>query len=97
MFIDLPWPWFFLGAVLAGGLVWLVTWIRSKGIKTTWYDWLISAVGIVFLSFALQNVWAAMVEFENAAILWFLVFFALPGIVLLVISWQLVTRRNRSA
>lgn len=94
MFIDQPWPWFFMGAIIAGGIVWLVMWLRKNDIAVSWYEWLIGAIGLVLLAFSAQNFWAALAEFETQAPWFYLLIFGLPGLLFLLLSIQLVRRRQ---
>lgn len=94
MLIDQPYPWFFMGAVLAGGIVWLVTWLRKNDISVRWYEWLLGAIGTIVLAFMAQNMWAALAEYESQAFWFYLLILGLPGLLLLLISIQLVRRRQ---
>ena len=94
MLIDQPWPWFFMGAIVSGAIVWLVTWTRKNDIKIAWYAWLLGTIGVFLLAFAFQNVWAAIAEYEYRAPRFYLLIVGLPGLLLLLISIQLVRRRQ---
>jgi len=94
MLIDQPWPWFFMGAVISGCLVWLVSWLRKNDVSVRWYEWLMGALGIIVLAFMAQNMWSALAEFENKAVWMYLVILGLPGLLLLLASIQLVRRRQ---
>lgn len=96
-FLEQPWGYFFGGAIVVGGLVWLVLWLRSRNISVTWYEWLIGAIGLLLLIFSIQNIFAAYAEFETTAPSRFLLLFGLPGLIIMAIAGQLVWRRNRSA
>ena len=92
--VDQPYPWFFMGALISGGIVWLVMWLRKNDIAVKWYEWLIGAVGLLFLAFTAQNVWAALAEMENQAVWFYMLIIGLPGLILLLLSIQLVRRRQ---
>ena len=94
MLIDQPYPWFFMGAVIAGGLVWLVNWLRKNDISVRWYEWLLGAIGLFVLAFMAQNMWAALAEYESKAVWFYLLILGLPGLLLLLLSIQLVRRRQ---
>ncbi len=95
-FIDQPWPWFFMGAIIAGSLTWLCMWTRSRNISITWYEWLIGLLGVLLLAISAQNVWAAIEEMESQAKWFHLLVFGFPGLLLLLVSIQLV-RRHKTA
>lgn len=86
-----------VGALILGfALTALIFWMRSKGIKMSWYEWLIGIVGLLLVLFAFQNFVEVRAEFNNAAANNFLLFVGLPGLILMVVAWQLTARRQRS-
>ncbi len=96
-FLDQPWGFFLIGGLLVGGLVWLVLWIRSAGILVKWYEWLIGAIGLLIGIVAVENFFAAFVEFETGAAWKYLLVFGLPALILLAVSVQLVFRRHQAS
>ena len=95
-FLDQSWGFFILGGLLVGGLLWLVLWIRSANIAVKWYEWLIGAIGLLIGIVAVENFFAAFVEFENQAAWLYILVFGLPALILLAVSVQLVFRRHRA-
>jgi hypothetical protein len=95
-FLEQPWGFFLTGGLFVGGLVWLVLWIRSANIAVKWYEWLIGAIGLLIGIVAVENFFAAFVEFENQASWLYLLVFGLPALILLAVSVQLVFRRHRA-
>jgi hypothetical protein len=89
--------WFLVGLILGALLLGLITWMRSKNISPTWYEWLIGIVGLLLLFWAVQNFFGSIAEFEPTASLMMLLFLGLPSLILLAIAWRLVARRNKSA
>lgn len=86
--------WFIVALALGAGLVALGWWFNSKGIKTTWYEWVIGVAGLLLVLFTLQNYFGSVAEVENEAANLFLLVLGLPALILLAISWQLVVRTN---
>jgi hypothetical protein len=95
-FLEQPWGFFLTGGLFVGGLVWLVLWIRSANIAVKWYEWLIGAIGLLIGIVAVENFFAAFVEFEGQAAWLYLLVFGLPALILLAVSVQLVFRRHRA-
>lgn len=87
--------WLTMGLVLGGIVIGTLIWVLVKGIKLTWYEWLMSAIGVVLLVFAIHNFVGALMENEQQASWMFLLVLGLPAIILLVISWQLAWRKHR--
>ncbi|MEE8205003.1 MAG: dehalogenase [Dehalococcoidales bacterium] len=89
--------WFLIALALGIGITSLVVFMRNRDIKVTWYEWLIGVIGFVLLLFTIQNAVTATIELESTASWMFLLILGLPAIVLLVVAWQLIARRQRSA
>lgn len=81
-----------LGAVLTG----LVLWLRNKGISVKWYEWLIGTIGLLLLLAAGQHYFASLAErYSTAGVMGGLAF-AIPALILLAVTWQLIVRRQRA-
>ena len=89
--------WLPIAVIVGAGLVALVLWLRSRDIKVTWYEWLIGGVGLLLLLYTIQNFVTAFAELESQAAWMFLLVLGLPALILLVVSWLLVWRRQRVA
>jgi len=89
--------WFIIALIVGIVIGTLVLWTRSKDIKLAWYEWLIGIVGLLLLLFGLQNYFAVGAELESTAATLFLLVIALPGLILMLVAWQLVARRQRTA
>ena len=87
--------WIPISLIVGAGLVVMVLWLRSRDIKVTWYEWLIGAIGLLLLLFTIQNFVTAFAELESAAAWMFLLVLGLPALILLVVAWLLVWRRQR--
>ena len=88
--------WFVIGVVVAAGVTVLVLWLRNRNIAVTWYDWLIGAIGLLLVLAAIQHYTGALAEgFPTAGWLGLLVF-GIPALILLVVAWQLIARRQRA-
>ncbi|AII58503.1 dehalogenase [Dehalococcoides mccartyi] len=85
------WEGILFGIVLLG----LVIWFLSKKMSLTWYEWLMGIAGIVLLFLAVQNFLGSLAESEIKPAYMILLFMGLPSVVLLVLPWQLATRRAK--
>ena len=88
--------WFFIALIVGGLVASLVFWLRRRNMSLTWYEWLIGAVGLLLLLFAIQNYIGAQTEYESTADNLFLIVAGLPAVVLLLVAWQLARRRQRA-
>lgn len=89
--------WLIIGLIIGAGILALVPWLRNRGIKVTWYEWLIVAIGLLLLMFAIDSFVGSRVELEPSAAWMFGLMFGLPALILVAITWQLVRRRKRAA
>ena len=89
--------WFIIALVVGAGLVALAWWLSSKGIKITWYEWLIGIVGLFLLLFTIQNYFGSVDEVESTAANLFLLAIGLPALVMLIVAGVLPWVRNRRA
>jgi len=89
--------WFVIALVVGGFISALVLWLRSRDISLTWYEWLIGAVGLILLLFAIQNLFGSLAEDEITAAYMYLLITGLPGFILMALTWLLATRRRRAA
>ena len=89
--------WLIIGLIVGAGLLWLVPWLRNRDIKVTWYEWLIVAIGLLLLMFAIDSFVGSRVELEPGAAWMFGLLFGLPALILVAVAWQLVWRRKRAA
>ena len=86
-----------VGLLIGGVLVGLALWTNNKNIAVKWYEWLIIVVGAALLIFTIQNFNASFAGYEsNAAWLYALVM-GVPALILLVVAWVLIQRRQRAA
>ena len=88
--------WFVIALVLGGLVGALVFWLRGRGIKVTWWELLIGAIGILLLLLTIQNFFGSQTEFERSAANMFLLVIGLPAIILLAVAGQFIWRRNRT-
>jgi len=88
--------WLVVALVIGFALAALIAWMRSKGIKLTWYEWLIGVVGFILVLFAVQNFFEVRDEFNPTAANNFLLFVGLPGLVLIILAWQLAIRHKKA-
>jgi uncharacterized membrane protein len=86
---------FFIGFLLGLTLLALGMFLRSRGIRPSWYVWLIAALGFVLLVFALQNYRAARADFEPVSPGVFLLIFGLPGLILMLLAAFLTYMRMK--
>lgn len=87
--------WFIIAAILTAGIIWLVSWLRARSIGTTWYDWLIGAIGIALFLFTVQNFYGCWMEKVPQASWMFVLVTGVPALVLIGIAALQIWRRNR--
>ena len=86
--------WLILGLLFGAGFFWLAT---RPNFKLRWYEWILAALGVILILFAIQNYQASMVELEPRAASILLWMFGLPGLILAVVAGVLAWMRNRKA
>jgi len=86
--------WLILGLIVGVVGYWLVLWTRAKGVKVTWYEWLIAVIALLFALGAIQNFFASFAELESQAAWVLLLLFGVPALVLGAVDWFLVKRRR---
>jgi hypothetical protein len=77
--------WFAAGLLISAGVIALAFWWNSRRIRVNWYVWLMGAVGILLLAWAVHDYYASMAEYNEIAawtLLWLL---GLPGLLLLIL------------
>lgn len=82
--------------LLGAGLATLLFWLRSRSISLKWYEWVLGVIGLVLVIFAIQHYFGSISEMAYKAGTMGLAVFGIPGIILLVLAWQLVARSDRS-
>ena len=89
--------WLSVGIVLGAGLLLLVLWLRSRGVKLTWYEWLLGLLGFALMLFTLENYQASLRELEPTAPGMFLIVFGIPALVFILLAAFLVWFRQYRA
>ncbi|XUX00483.1 MAG: dehalogenase [Dehalogenimonas sp.] len=89
--------WLVIGLVLGALLIWLVSFMKSKGMAFRWYEWIIGIIGLALLLFTIQNYFGSQAELEPKAANMFLLVTGLPALILLAVTWQLVIRHKKTA
>lgn len=84
--------WLITGLALGAVIYWLAT-----KHKFTWYEWVLAALGVILILFALQNYSASQLEYEPRAGSIMLWMFGLPGLILLIIAGGLAWWQSRKA
>lgn len=87
--------WLAIGLILGVGVLWLVNWMKSKGMSFKWYEWVIGIVGLALLLFTIQNFFGSQAELESKAASMFLLVTGVPAVILLVITGVLATRHSK--
>jgi hypothetical protein len=82
--------WFFSGSILTVAILALILLLRRWKVTVSWYEWLLGTIGLALMLFSFQNYYSSRVEFEPVAPGMFLLFFGLPGIIILIIMVGLV-------
>ena len=88
--------WFVSALIVGAGVIWLALWLRGRGTKVTWYEWLIGIAGLLLLLFTLQNYFGSIAEFWPNAASKFLLVTGLPAVILMAIAISLAWRSNRA-
>jgi len=89
--------WFIIGIVVGAFVGWLLTWIRNKAFKVTWYEYLLGTIGLGLLLLAMQLTIGSILEIEFTAPWLMLLFVGLPSLIFLGVTYQLVRRHNRAS
>jgi hypothetical protein len=88
--------WLIVGLVVGAAILALALWSNNRGVSIKWYDWVIGVIGLLLLLFTIQNYFGSNAELEPTAANLFLLVTGLPAIILMVVAWQLITRRART-
>jgi hypothetical protein len=86
-----------LGLLIGAGGWWFVSWTRSRNVRVTWYEWLLTAVAVAFALLAIQNFTASLAELEPQAAWILLALFGVPALILAGIPAYLIWRRQKGA
>jgi len=89
--------WVIIALVIGAAVLALAWWLSSRGIKVSWYEWLIGIIGVLLLLFTIQNYFGSIDEFESEAAGMFWLVTGLPAVILIVIAGLLSWRRQRAA
>jgi hypothetical protein len=85
--------WLIIGLALGAGVVLGVLRMRARGVRTAWYEWLLAAIGVLLIMFAIENARTFSAEFEPAAAGKSILIFGMPGALLILVSAALVLWR----
>ena len=88
--------WFIVALAIGAAVLALAWWLSSRGVKVSWYEWLIGIVGVLLLLFTIQNYFGSQDEFESEAAGMFWLVTGLPALILLVVASVLTWRRQRA-
>ena len=88
---------FFIGMLWGGAIAVFVMWAVNKGIKFTWYEWLMGALALVFTMSAVQHYAGSLNEYEPTAGWMGALIFGVIAIILYAVTFQLVWRRNKAS
>ena len=86
--------WVVLSAIVVIVGAAFVFWMNVRGVKLTWYEWLIGIIGFFLVLFTIQNYFGSINEAEPKAARMFLLVTGLPAVILLALSWALFYRRK---
>ncbi len=89
--------WTIFGILLGAGVLAVILWLRNRGSKVTWYEWLIGVLGVLLLVTATQHYVASMAEMYTTAAWLGALIFGGAGLILLAVVWQLIARRQRAS
>ncbi len=88
---------FIIALALGAGILALVLWIRNQNTMIIWYEWLLGVVGLLLLLAAIQHYAGSLTEKYTTAGWMGALAFGIPGLILLAVVWQLISRRQRAA
>jgi len=89
--------WLVIGLIVGAALLWLVAFMKSKGMSFKWYEWVIGLIGLALLLFTIQNFFGSLAELEPKAAGMFWLVTGLPAVILLVLTGVLATRHKAAA
>ena len=89
--------WLVIDLIVGAALLWLVAFMKSKGMSFKWYEWVIGLIGLALLLFTIQNFFGSQAELEPKAANMFLLVTGLPAVILLVLTGVLATRHKATA
>ena len=89
--------WLVIGLIVGALLLWLVTFMKSKNMAFTWYEWVIRSHRPASTLFTIQNFFGSQAELEPKAASMFLLVTGLPAVILLVVTGVLATRHKVTA
>ena len=89
--------WLVIGLIVGAGVFWLASWMSSKKMAFTWYEWVIGIIGLLLLLFTIQNFFGSQAELEPKAANMFLLVTGLPAVILLVLTGVLASRHKATA
>jgi uncharacterized membrane protein len=90
-------PFILIGVAVTASLFGVISWLRKRNIKASWYEWLIGIAGLALLLLAIQHLFGAMTElFPFAAWVGFAII-GVPALILLLVAWQLVARKAKQS
>jgi hypothetical protein len=87
--------WFIFGSFLGIGLFSLIAYLYSRKIRLTWFQWLLCALGLALLLFAIENFRASLTEYEVIAAWNSLIVFGGIAFLILTAVFLTVWRCNR--
>jgi len=59
--------WLVIGLIVGAGVFWLASWMGSKKMTFTWYEWALGIIGLLLLLFTIQNFFGSQAELEPKA------------------------------
>jgi len=89
--------WLFIGLFFGAVVIFMWSMLKNKGISVTWYEWLLTIIGLSLIFFTIQNYFASIEEFWPNAANWFLLIAGLPGLIFLALAWTLIMRGAKKA
>jgi len=84
----------FVAIVLAILAAAFVFYVKNKGITVRWYEWILGALGIALLYFAILNFNGGLFEETTRAAWLYLIVMGIPALVLLAVPALLIIRRK---
>ena len=89
--------WFIIALIAGAAIVALVLLLPKRGIKVSWYEWLIGIVGLLVLLFTIQSYLGFTSEGASDAATTALWLMGIPALVLVGVAAALAWRQKAKA
>jgi uncharacterized membrane protein len=85
---------FFIFGLILGVVSLLLYQAVRRGLAITWYEWLMGVIGTILLYFGVWHFFGSLRELETQGGWLGLAILAIPGIILIIVAYQLWRRQQ---